>query len=89
LVWSQLAEIKTPPVVTTDFLYVRLIGDRTIQETDFGKIQKDRGSEMKKWTRNIRRVEVEKKTGTSKDVYRQLIQENDWTRRSYMGRYRI
>jgi uncharacterized protein YecE (DUF72 family) len=35
LVWSQLAELKTPPVVTTDFLYLRLIGDRSIQEKDF------------------------------------------------------
>jgi len=25
LVWSQLAELKTPPVVTTDFLYLRLL----------------------------------------------------------------
>jgi uncharacterized protein YecE (DUF72 family) len=26
-VWSQLAEIQTPPVVTTDFNYLRFIGD--------------------------------------------------------------
>jgi len=37
MVWSQLAELKTPPVVTTDFLYLRLIGDRSIQEKDFGR----------------------------------------------------
>jgi hypothetical protein len=47
MVWSQLAGIRTPPIVTTDFLYIRFIGDRTIQEKDFGKIQKDRISEMK------------------------------------------
>ena len=29
-------------------LYIILIGDRTIQERDFGKIQKDRVSDMKK-----------------------------------------
>ena len=40
MVWSQLAGIRTPPIVTTDFLYIRFIGDRTIQEKDFGKIQK-------------------------------------------------
>ena len=39
LVWSQLADIHTPPIVTSDFAYVRLIGDRTIQEKDFGRIQ--------------------------------------------------
>ena len=42
LVWSQLAKIRTPPIVTTDFLYVRFIGDRSIDEKDFGKIQRDR-----------------------------------------------
>ena len=41
LVWGQLTEIRTSPVVTTDFLYIRFIGDRTIQEKVFGKIQKE------------------------------------------------
>ena len=58
MVWIQLADIKTP-VVTTDFLYIKFIGDRTIQEKDFGKIQKDRVSEMKKWTRFLKRVREE------------------------------
>jgi uncharacterized protein YecE (DUF72 family) len=46
LVWSQLADIHTPPIVTSDFVYVRLIGDRSIQEKDFGRIQIDRLKEM-------------------------------------------
>jgi uncharacterized protein YecE (DUF72 family) len=58
LVWSQLDEIKTPPIVTTDFLYLRLVGDRTIQE-DFGRKQIDRIAEMRKWSRNIKRVQEE------------------------------
>ena len=53
LVWSQLAGLQTPPVITTDFLYVRFIGDRSIQEKDFGRIQIDRISEMQKWADNI------------------------------------
>jgi uncharacterized protein YecE (DUF72 family) len=49
LVWSQLAEIRTPPVVSSDFVYIRFIGDRSIiQERDFGRIQIDRIKEMKK-----------------------------------------
>jgi uncharacterized protein YecE (DUF72 family) len=48
LVWSQLADIRTPPVVTSDFVYVKLIGDRSIQENDFGQIQIDLIKEMKK-----------------------------------------
>jgi uncharacterized protein YecE (DUF72 family) len=59
LVWSQSAEIKTPPVVTTDFLYLRLIGDRSIQEKDFGKIQIDRVLDMQKWVDNLKTVEDE------------------------------
>ena len=39
MVWSQRARLSTPPVVTTDFLYIRFIGDRSIDEKDFGKIQ--------------------------------------------------
>ena len=56
MVWSQLAGIRIPPIVTTDFLYIRFIGDRTIQENDFGEIQKDRVSEIKKWARSPKRV---------------------------------
>jgi uncharacterized protein YecE (DUF72 family) len=54
LVWSQLADICTPPVVTSDFVYVRLIADRSIQEKDFGRIQIDRIKEMKKVARNFK-----------------------------------
>jgi uncharacterized protein YecE (DUF72 family) len=53
LVWSQLADIRTPPIVTSDFVYVGLIGDRSIQEKDFGLIQIDRIKEMKKVARNF------------------------------------
>jgi uncharacterized protein YecE (DUF72 family) len=61
MVWSQLAGIRTPPIVTTDFLYVRFVGDRSIDENNFGKIQKDRVLEMSKWARRVKRVEEEKK----------------------------
>ena len=61
MVWSQLVGIRTPPIVTSDFLYIRFIGDRTIQEKDFGKIQKDRVSEMKKWARFLKRAREEQR----------------------------
>lgn len=54
LVWSQLADIRTPPIVTSDFVYVRFIGDRSIQEKDFGTIQIDRIKEMNKVARNFK-----------------------------------
>ena len=59
MAWSQLAGIRTPLIVTSDFLYIRFIGDRTIQEKDFGNIQKDRVSEMKKWARFLKKAREE------------------------------
>ena len=60
MVWSQLAELQTPPILTTDFLYLRFIGDRSIQEKDFGRIQIDRILEMEKWAENIKTVQDER-----------------------------
>jgi uncharacterized protein YecE (DUF72 family) len=59
LVWSQLAELQTPRILTTDFLYLRFIGDRSIQEKDFGRVQIDRVLEMEKWAESIKTVEDE------------------------------
>jgi uncharacterized protein YecE (DUF72 family) len=36
---------------------VRFIGDRSIQEKDFGRIQIDRIAEMQKWAENIKTVQ--------------------------------
>jgi hypothetical protein len=60
LVWSQLAELQTPLILTTDFLYLRLLGDRSIQEKDFGRIQTDRVLEMQKCADNIKAVQDER-----------------------------
>ncbi|MFQ5941761.1 MAG: DUF72 domain-containing protein [Nitrososphaerales archaeon] len=57
MVWSQLADIQTPPIVTTDFLYLRFIGDRTIDPKDFGTIQKDRIKEMEYWANEVKKVQ--------------------------------
>ena len=59
LVWSQLADLQTPPILTTNFIYLRLIGDRSIQDKDFGRIQIDRVLEMEKWAENIKAVQEE------------------------------
>jgi uncharacterized protein YecE (DUF72 family) len=77
MVLSQLARVSTPPIVTTDFLYVRFIGDRTIDEKDFGKIQKDRISEMKQWAREIKKAKIGKIRGRRKDVSLAMIAANN------------
>jgi len=60
MVWNQLDRIKTPPVVTSDYLYLRLIGDRSIEESNFGSIQKDREQEMRFWSDKFREQEDDK-----------------------------
>jgi uncharacterized protein YecE (DUF72 family) len=77
LVWSQLARMSTPPIVTTDFLYVRFIGDRSINEKDFGKIQKDRVLEMKRWADEVKRVESGRERGRRKEVSLAMIAANN------------
>jgi uncharacterized protein YecE (DUF72 family) len=78
LVWSQLAKLSTPPIVTTDFLYVRFIGDRSISQKDFGKVQRDRVSEMNNWANEIKNVEVGKEIGrSSEEVSLAMIAANN------------
>ena len=78
MVWSQLAHLSTPPIVTTDFLYVRFIGDRSIDDKDFGKIQKDRIIEMKQWADEIKNVESGRERGRKrKDVSLAMIAANN------------
>ncbi len=48
-----MATIQSPPELTTDFIYFRFIGDRSIEEKDFGRIQKDRFEELQKWSKEV------------------------------------
>ena len=60
MTWNQLDKIQSPPIVTTT-LYLRIIGDRSIKDDEFGKIQKDREQEMKYWTTKFRTVQKDEK----------------------------
>ena len=62
LVWSQQDILITPPILTTDFVYLRLIGDRSINERDFGKINKDRTNEMQLWINILTNIKNDKKS---------------------------
>jgi uncharacterized protein YecE (DUF72 family) len=61
LVWSQMDRLQTPPVVTSDFVYLRLIGDRRLAEDQFGKIQIDRTQEIKNWANKMKEVKQNEK----------------------------
>ena len=55
MAWSEVQYTEPPPVVTTDFVYLRFIGDRSLKK--LGWVQIDRTPEMKKWLGHLRSVE--------------------------------
>ncbi len=61
MVWSQMARLQTPPIVTSDFVYLRLIGDRRLAEDQFGKIQIDRTEEIRNWANKMKDTEQNEK----------------------------
>jgi uncharacterized protein YecE (DUF72 family) len=77
MVWSQLAELRTPPIATADFLYLRFIGDRSIDEKDFGKIQKDRITEMKKWSSKLKIVTKEQRGARGRSINLAIVSANN------------
>jgi uncharacterized protein YecE (DUF72 family) len=72
MVWNQLEKIQSPPIVTSDFVYLRFIGDRSIREADFGKIQKDREQEMQYWSDKLSRID-----DNDKDVKSGIVAANN------------
>jgi len=53
-VWSINQYLTTPPTVTTDFVYMRFVGDRAINQ--FNKIQKDQMESMESWNEKLGQV---------------------------------
>jgi uncharacterized protein YecE (DUF72 family) len=48
--------IQTPAELTSDFAYLRFIGDRSIDIKDFGKIDKNQLRELRVWSDSTRRI---------------------------------
>jgi len=71
MVWSALGELQTPPVITTDFVYIRFIGDGGIQHKQFGRVQIDRYAEMRRWANIIKKLKEEER------VKRAIISANN------------
>jgi len=72
MVWNQLEKIQSPPIVTSDFVYLRLIGDRSIKENEFARIQKDREQEMQYWSDKFSRID-----DNDKDVKAGIVAANN------------
>jgi len=56
LVWNEIEGVNNPAPITSDYLYLRLIGDRSIAESEFGKVVKNRGNLISKWVEKLRQV---------------------------------
>jgi len=63
LCWSESDYVEVPPVVTTDFVYLRFIGDRSLPKLT-GALQRDRSAEIQRW-----HAEVVKVRDTVPEVY--------------------
>lgn len=57
LAWSDVAGVDNSAPITSDYVYLRLIGDRTIPEKEFGRLQKDRTTQMKSWIAKMLKVQ--------------------------------
>ncbi len=57
LAWSEIPYAHVPPVVTSDIVYLRLVGDRSIREDEFGKVLKDRSVEIGLWAKELKEKE--------------------------------
>ncbi len=59
LAWSYLTYVDVPAELTTDFVYLRFIGDHhTVPEAVHGEIRVDRTPEMRMWAERLRGVEA-------------------------------
>jgi uncharacterized protein YecE (DUF72 family) len=57
--WSSLNYVDIPPWVTTDWLYVRFIGDHeTVPAEQHGELRVDKTDDLRMWTRRLAGVKV-------------------------------
>lgn len=53
LAWSEIPMAAPPDELTSSSAYLRLVGDRSINEKDFGTVQKDRSDIIRKWAEKL------------------------------------
>lgn len=57
LVWNEISGVNNPAPITSDYVYLRLIGDRSIPESEFGKVVKDRSDLIGSWADKLKKLE--------------------------------
>ena len=56
LVWNEVAGVNNPMPITSDYLYVRLIGDRSIADSEFGKVSKSKEELISNWAKKLQEI---------------------------------
>ncbi len=56
LVWNAVSGINNPMPITSNYLYVRLIGDRTIPYSKFGKVTQNKEKEIASWAKKLKEI---------------------------------
>ena len=56
LVWNVIEGVNNPMPITSNYLYVRLIGDRSIPDNQFGKIKKNKSESIKNWAQKLVKI---------------------------------
>jgi uncharacterized protein YecE (DUF72 family) len=63
LVWNEIAGVNNPmPItnnpmpITSDYLYIRLIGDRSIPDSEFGKVIKNKEKLIVYWAKKLQEI---------------------------------
>lgn len=62
LVWSEVPMVENPAPITTDFVYVRLIGDRDLPEDVYDHKVRDQTKTIRKWIARINDIKENKDT---------------------------
>jgi uncharacterized protein YecE (DUF72 family) len=57
LVWNDVEGVNNPYPVTSNYLYVRLIGDRSIPDSEFGKVRKQRKEGITNWAKKLESIQ--------------------------------
>ena len=58
LVWNEVEGVVDNPMpVTANLIYLRLIGDRTIRNSEFGKVTKNRDGQIAGWAKKNSRAQ--------------------------------
>jgi Uncharacterized conserved protein, COG1801 len=60
LVWSEIPYAEPPAIITTNSVYLRLVGDRSIGEEQFGKVVKERVADVTKWVTMLRQSQPDR-----------------------------